>query len=172
MAHSLETQNSWRHNVNKVHLFLFTFESCCTVYGMMHLFKWMSSYYWFFPLPPFFFSSLWLCHWCRAAEISRFSTPAHILSVERISLCSPYSCCGETQAWICPRDPVESLSFLLAPPLFSVSMHLPLAQHTRRLAGYVAPFSYFLSPFPFAPSCAHIYVLPGWNSVRGTKKQG
>lgn len=43
--------------MNKVHLFLFTFESCCTVYGMMHLFKWMSSYYWFFLsfFFPFFF---------------------------------------------------------------------------------------------------------------------
>lgn len=121
---------------------------------------------------PLFFFSLWLCHWCRAAELSCFSTPAHILTVERVRPCSPYSCCGKTQAWIYQRDPGESLSFLLASPQFSVSTHQLVAQLSKGSAGYVAPFSYPLSPLLFVPSSAHTYLLPGWNSVRGSKRQG
>lgn len=103
----------------------------------------------------FFFPPLWLCHWCCAAEISHFSTPAHKLTVERIRPRSLYSCCGEIQAWIYPRDQMESLSFLSASSQSSLNLHLPVAQRNKMPAGYVAPFSNPLSSIPVGQRHLH-----------------
>lgn len=113
----------------------------------------MSSYYRFFlsPFFSFFFFSfiLWLCHWCRAAEVSHFSTPAHILTVDRIKELGhalPTVAVMKLRHGF-TRDLVEFHSVLLASPQFLVSVHHPRAQHIK---GMSPPFL-TLCLFPFCP---------------------
>lgn len=135
----------------------------------MHLFKWMSSYYWFF-LSFFSFSFFFFHSYVTSVMQPRSLALAHLhtywLQKELGCALPPVAVAKPRHGFT--RETPWSLSSSCRHACSSAREHLPVAQCTKR-SPWGVPSSYPHS-LSFAPSPAHI--LLGWNSRRGNKKQG